>query len=335
MLTRPHGSLDLKNKVWNLPIMPKLKHFLWRVLSGALATKERLITRGMRIDPTCSRCRQANESINHALFTCPFATIAWRLADIQSLQTNSFSDDIEDNISTVLSLTHDNTSTDFQKLLSFWLLWRIWKARNNSVFNDFRESSSTTVLKAQAETKEWLNATRIQPNSSPRPQTNAAAQKRWTPPPPRTVKCNFDASYNVQNLEAIGDWIIRDHDGISQHWGSLSLDHTSNPLEAEAKALLTALQQTWIRGYTRVIMEGDSQTLIHLVNGFTSNGSLTNILMDIHLWAAKFLSIKFCFIRREGNTIAHDLAKSAYNSFSFMASSNSPVCFHHLCNNTP
>ncbi|KAL9817671.1 hypothetical protein AtNW77_Chr4g0291091 [Arabidopsis thaliana] len=57
--------------------------------------------------------------------------------------------------------------------------------------------------------------------------------------------------------------------------------------------------------------------------------------MDIHLWAAKFLSIKFSFIRREGNTITHDLAKSACNFFSFMASSNSLVCFNHLCNNTP
>ena len=94
--------------------------------------------------------------------------------------------------------------TDFQKLLLVWLLWRIWKALNNLVFNTFRESPSTTVLKAEVETKEWLNATQIQTQRTTHRRTNDAATKRWKNPPPMTVKCNFDASFNVQHLEATG-----------------------------------------------------------------------------------------------------------------------------------
>ena len=28
-LNPPHGDVLIKNQVWNLPIMPKIKHFLW------------------------------------------------------------------------------------------------------------------------------------------------------------------------------------------------------------------------------------------------------------------------------------------------------------------
>ncbi|VYS52333.1 unnamed protein product [Arabidopsis thaliana] len=67
---------------------------------------------------------------------------------------------------------------------------------------------------------------------------------KWKAPPDTHIKCNYDAGFNVQNLDSTARWIIQNHDGIAQHWGSLQLDNTSTPLEAETKALLAALQQT-------------------------------------------------------------------------------------------
>ena len=265
-INRPHGSPELKTKIWNLPIVPKLKHFIWRALSGALATKERLTTRGMRIDPTCPRCHRFNESINHALFTCPFATMAWRLADVTLFRNLQMSDSIAENINHILTLLQHKTITDFQKLLPYWLLWRIWKARNNVVFNNFRESPTNTALRSQAETRDWLNATQSQRRENVRIGTSTTSNTAWQPPPITHLKCNFDAGFNVQSLNATAGWIIRNHEGKPQHWGSLKLDHTSTPLEAETKALLAALQQTWVRGYKQVVMEGDCQTLINLAN---------------------------------------------------------------------
>lgn len=68
----PHGSIELKNRVWKLPLLPKIKHFLWRILSKALATNTRLNTRSMKLNSQCSRCCNGDETINHSLFTCPF-----------------------------------------------------------------------------------------------------------------------------------------------------------------------------------------------------------------------------------------------------------------------
>jgi len=69
------------------------------------------------------------------------------------------------------------------------------------VFNNFRESPSTTILKAETETKEWLNATHIESRRPTWIRSNHAANKNWTSPPSMTSKCNSDASFNVQNLE--------------------------------------------------------------------------------------------------------------------------------------
>lgn len=44
-LTIPHGDHLLKAKIWKSDIMPKLKYFLWRILSKALTTITRLNTR--------------------------------------------------------------------------------------------------------------------------------------------------------------------------------------------------------------------------------------------------------------------------------------------------
>ena len=335
-MAKPHGSVDLKTKIWNLPIMPKLKHFLWRIMSKALPTTERLTTRGMRIDPGCPRCRRENESINHALFTCPFATMAWRLSDTPLYRSSILSNNIEDNISNILLLLQNTTITDSQKLIPFWLLWRIWKARNNVVLNNLRESPSITVVRAKAETNEWLNATQTQgPRRLPK-RTTAAGNTTWVKPQMPYIKCNFDASFTVQDLKATGGWIIRNHNGTPEHWGSMVLDHTSTPIEAETKALLAALQQIWIRGYTHVIMEGDCQTLIQLVTNSASHCSLANLLTDIQFWAGKFRSIQFKFVKREGNMIAHDLAKLGCNSSCFYSDSGlfpSWLQKHH-CNNT-
>ena len=125
----PYGSIELKNKIWNLPIMPKFKHFLWQALAQALATTERLTTRGMSTDPICPRCRRFNESINHDLFICPFAIMAWRLSDSPLFQNQCMSNDFEENMSNILKSLQDTTTTDLQKLLPFWLVWRIWKSK--------------------------------------------------------------------------------------------------------------------------------------------------------------------------------------------------------------
>lgn len=131
-----------------------------------------------------------------------------------------------------------------------------------------------------------------------------------------------------------GGWIIRNHRGIPLSWGSLFLDTATSPLEAETKALLAALQQTWIRGFKNVIFEVDSEILIKIMNGSPGISSISNLLADISFWASKFSCIKFDFVKREGNQVAHVLAKFGCVSSPFYANSVSQPLWlaQQICN---
>lgn len=74
----PNGSIRLKQEIWRLKIAPKLQHFLWWCLSRAVPTATQLRSHTISANPTCQRCCLDDESINHILFTCPYAQAIWR-----------------------------------------------------------------------------------------------------------------------------------------------------------------------------------------------------------------------------------------------------------------
>ena len=55
----------LKAFCWKVRCPPKLKHFLWQLLSGCIAVTKNLKTRGIQGDTCCARCGDPEESINH------------------------------------------------------------------------------------------------------------------------------------------------------------------------------------------------------------------------------------------------------------------------------
>lgn len=152
---------------------------------------------------------------------------------------------------------HSPNTTKEHKLLPFWILRRIWKARNNLVFNQYRESPSKVALKAHAKTKEWINNAVTHASQPSGSHLSPRELNCWSKPESPYVKCNFDVGFNVISSHGRGGWIIRDHQGKANAWGSIDLNGATSPLIAEAKALLAAMQQTWIRGFTSVIFEGD------------------------------------------------------------------------------
>jgi len=110
----PPGSIALKKEIWKLPITPKICHFLWQCLSGALATATQLRTRMIPADPICQKCCQADETVNHILFTCPFADVVWKHAN-SIVGHNRFSDSLEDNFGLMIQFAHIPSLPHFQR----------------------------------------------------------------------------------------------------------------------------------------------------------------------------------------------------------------------------
>lgn len=63
-----------------LKTAPKLKHFLWRMLSQAMVIGTTLVHRGIISDPQCRRCCRDIESADHLFFKCDYAQAIWRSA---------------------------------------------------------------------------------------------------------------------------------------------------------------------------------------------------------------------------------------------------------------
>ncbi|KAL1217223.1 putative ribonuclease H protein [Cardamine amara subsp. amara] len=76
-ISPPRGCAILKTRIWKKIIPPKLKHFYWQILFSALSVGTELNRRGIPIDPVGKRCHQADETINHVMFQCPYASSVW------------------------------------------------------------------------------------------------------------------------------------------------------------------------------------------------------------------------------------------------------------------
>lgn len=74
----PPGSRAFKKAVWKLRTTPKLRFFLWRLLSKALAIGTTLVHRGIITDSQCRRCCLEEENVEHLFFGCPYAQSIWR-----------------------------------------------------------------------------------------------------------------------------------------------------------------------------------------------------------------------------------------------------------------
>lgn len=299
----PPGSVSLKNEVWKLQVLPKIKQFLWNVISGAVPTYVQLCSRGVKVDPICQRCCYEEETINHALFKCPHAFAIWRCSN--SPLVSQFSDNLEDNLGIMLQLMKDLNEDKMHRLQSFWTLWYIWKSRNEFIFIKRNVHPMEDARRAKEANDEWASNVL----STVRSLVRVSRQSTWDPPPLGWLKCNFNCSYKRELSETGIGWILRDHDGKFISCGGARIYGIQSSLEGEGNAFLYAVQQIWVQGCRRVWFEGDNQQLVNIVNGYQDNVELGNLVFDIRHWIKLLPECSLDYVNRERNQAADCMAK--------------------------
>ena len=135
-------------------------------MSGYIAVKKNLRAWGIHGDICCARCGASEESINHVFFECPPAIQVWALSKILSnsgiFPTSSLFRNMDHLFWWVLPPLDDHQFA--------WILWYIWKWRNNKVYSNLdidpretlklEEINSTLRVEAQ-----MLNIQRETPNA--------------------------------------------------------------------------------------------------------------------------------------------------------------------------
>ena len=161
--------------------------------------------------------------------------------------------------------------------------------------------------------KKWLaeyQARQISPN--PVPMRTQPTRCKWKPPPSGTFKINFDgANFPTDKKSGIGV-VIRDSRGLVIASCSKVVHQMLGASEVEAMAATWALSFAADVGVNRAVLEGDS---LDVIAGLREDRMVLVpyglLLEDTRFLSQQFDELRYSHTKREGNRLAHSLARYA------------------------
>ncbi|KAM1559490.1 hypothetical protein ACFX1Z_002858 [Malus domestica] len=122
-------------QIWRLQVPNKIKFFIWKCCNNALAVRHNLQRRHMRVENICGVCNTFDEPKNHLFFNCEFSHRFWFCSPLHLNSCELAGADFLgswDKICTRVK-NRDKGEEILQKFV--FGLWRLWKNRNELVFN--------------------------------------------------------------------------------------------------------------------------------------------------------------------------------------------------------
>ncbi|CAF1919732.1 BnaCnng22270D [Brassica napus] len=162
---------------------------------------------------------------------------------------------------------------------------------------------------------EWESAQPNRPTAALKPQPLSLLPRSTTISTTSTV-CNTDASWKSGSAGLA--WIFSDHTGTELSRKSISLEHVSSPIMAEALAIRGALLHATSTNITYICLRSDSQVLVQAICQRKWTMELYGVLSDIDSLSlsvvSPFASCCFIFIPRTENGPADQLTKGQLSS---------------------
>ncbi|KAK9270392.1 hypothetical protein L1049_025971 [Liquidambar formosana] len=186
-------------------------------------------------------------------------------------------------------------------------MWALWNGRNRFVFEGIRDEPTVVVNKAASIWTDFCAAAAGQGSSVPLPRA------RWQPPCRGTYKINVDGAIFADHHCVGFGVIIRDWEGQPIAAASKRLDGSFSATLVEAMAFRFAVELAHDLGLQSVTVEGDNLEVVQaLATSVELLSPLGLIVEDILHDAAQFFSdVSFSHIQRDGNMVAHGLARHA------------------------
>ncbi|KAA3477692.1 reverse transcriptase [Gossypium australe] len=123
------------------------------------------------------------------------------------------------------------------------------------------------------------------------------------------LKINFDAAYRSDTKLAITAVIVRDSRGNLKGAETYLFDNVADPFVAEARACERALIFALDMGSRRVVVEGDSLSVIKSIKKREDDRSILRLIkQNICQMEPRFEEISYLHVRRSANGVAHTLA---------------------------
>ncbi|XP_021720022.1 uncharacterized protein LOC110687708 [Chenopodium quinoa] len=286
--------------IWGLEVTPKVRHFLWCLCIGTLPTRALLAERHMIEETVCPWCGYAVETSSHALFEFQRVLELWDDNGCADLVHNRAAGLCE------MVVSWEEVNVKLKQRAAF-LAWCIWGERNLKVFKDKTTPNAILLARVHRYVDEFG-----QDNKKiymPAPVKRNRSSKHWIAPPRGIVKLNADASLADDGWAGLGV-VARDDERKELFAATRRVRAWWPPEVAEAKALCFAVRITRKYGYEDVVLETDCQVVVNrLSKGAVYFSDLDGILEDILFLCNDFSSFTWAHVKRDGNNVAHHLAK--------------------------
>ena len=194
-----------------------------------------------------------------------------------------------------------------------WILWYIWKGRNNKVFSNLDMDPRDTLKLAEMESLLWAEAQNSQTQSTDRTQVPVplaipSIPGRW---------CFTDGSWKTEDKYSGQGWYstLEGYDGLM---GARNTRASQSPLHTEIEALIWAMECMRNLRQSCVTFATDCAQLVKMVSEPEEWPAFASYLEDIKFLKRSFNSSEIIHIPRTHNSKADSLARSARKQPSFV-----------------
>ncbi|XP_021759146.1 uncharacterized protein LOC110724055 [Chenopodium quinoa] len=233
-------------KFWGLPILPKWKLFIWKILHNALPTAAILLLKGIPLDFTCGFCHHHQETISHIFQQCEFSCLSRSSHPLVQLRTMPLDQDFNSWLTdSIMGLAVSKDWAALDSLLAFFLITRSSNVRNLS---DLYQSSSPPGFSV----------------STPKYLGSAGSSDGYD------ICLTFDGAWNAKDQRAGMGWYLSFTSTSPAVWGGAHAGFASFALHSKLLACLLGLKQDREKGYSKIQVFMDCGLVCSLVWGHLS-----------------------------------------------------------------
>ncbi|KAG2327368.1 hypothetical protein Bca52824_010096 [Brassica carinata] len=143
-----------------------------------------------------------------------------------------------------------------------WIIWFLWKSRNDFIFNGVRWTPKEILEKAKKEADEWFLAQEVDKEVALEVKgKEMKLKKRWMPPREGWLMCNIGFEWNKDLKLLGGAWVVRNHRGVVLSHSRRAFSEVESLAEARLETLLWALESMTSLRYDRMVFAGDFKEL--------------------------------------------------------------------------
>ncbi|VYS69823.1 unnamed protein product [Arabidopsis thaliana] len=269
---------------------------------------DNLRKRGINCEIGCSRCGALEETINHTLFLCNPARQIWALSQIPTVPRKFPYASIYANLDHLfwrIPLEFDSSSFP-------WIIWYIWKAQNEKIFDNVDKDPLEILHLAEKESDLWKSA-QLELHNKNFGSFNLEDRNRVRHFSLDNnyygYRCFVDGSWkDTDKFSGLG-WYCTSSTEETSTLGAANLRRSLSPLHAEVEALLWVMKCMIGADNQDVVFLTNYSDLVEMVSSPTEWPTFSSYLEELQSDKDEFTNFSLSLISRSTNVKADFLAR--------------------------